>query len=121
MQRGAGLANFAVIFGGSNGVGFYALLLEQRIGFHASHFGWTQTTANDGAREFLGAAAALLAQSGLAEFERAGLAIGHLKQVIIAQANALGFQDGFVFIAISILIPLIPPFFFRPKSDERSR
>jgi len=121
MQRGAGLANFAVIFGGSNGVGFYALLLEQRIGFHASHFGWTQTTANDGAREFLGAAAALLAQSGLAEFERAGLAIGHLKQVIIAQANALGFQDGFVFIAISILIPLVPLFFLRPKTGEGHR
>jgi EmrB/QacA subfamily drug resistance transporter len=119
MQRGAGLTNFAVIFGGSNGVGFYALLLEQRIEFHASNLAWTQTAANDGAREFLSGADALLAQSGFGELERTGLAIGHLKQVVIAQANTLGFQDGFVFIGISFLIPFIPLLWLRPKAGER--
>jgi DHA2 family multidrug resistance protein len=118
MQRGAGLTNFAVIFGGSNGVGFYALLLEQRIEFHASYFAWTQTPANDGAREFLRGAATLLAKSGLADLERGALAIGHLKQVIIAQANTLGFQDGFVFIGISFLVPFIPLLLLRPKACE---
>ena len=119
MQRGAGLTNFAVIFGGSNGVGFYALLLEQRIEFHASSFGWTQTPANDGAQAFLQGAAALLGESRLADIERDGVAIWHLSQVVIAQANTLGFQDGFVFIAISFVIPFIPLLWLRPKAAHR--
>ena len=115
MQRGAGLANFAVIFGGSNGVGFYALLLERRIEFHASNLGWTQTLANDGAQEMLRGAGALLAQSGLSELQRDGVALSHLRQVIVSQANTLGFQDGFVFIGVSLVIPMDPLLFLRPK------
>ena len=121
MQRGAGLANFAVIFGGSNGVGFYALFLEQRIEVHANYFGWTQTAANEGAREFLSGAFALLAQSGLADFERSGLAVAHLRQVIIAQANALGFQDGFIFIGISIVFAIIPLLWLGPRALEQGK
>jgi hypothetical protein len=75
IQRGAGLTNFAVIFGGSNGIGFYALVLERRIEFHASSLGWTQTPGHDGARELLQGAASLLAQSHLSELERDGLAV----------------------------------------------
>ncbi|MCH9675298.1 MAG: DHA2 family efflux MFS transporter permease subunit [Gammaproteobacteria bacterium] len=116
MQRGAGLTNFAVIFGGSNGVGFYALVLEKRIEFHASHFGWTQTPGNEGAREFLRGATTILKESGLADLERAGVAIGHLRQVVIAQANTLGFQDGFVFIGVSFIIAFIPLLWLRSKT-----
>jgi EmrB/QacA subfamily drug resistance transporter len=115
MQRGAGLANFAVIFGGSNGAAIYVVFLEQRIQYHASNLGSTQTFANDTARELLQGAGALLAQAGVTDLERGGLAVGHLKQVIIAQANALGFQDGFLFITVSLLTATIPLLFLRPK------
>ncbi|MBT6273389.1 MAG: DHA2 family efflux MFS transporter permease subunit [Chromatiales bacterium] len=118
MQRGAGLTNFAVIFGGSNGIGFYALLLELRIESHARYLGWTQTFDNDGAREFLHGIGALLAVSGLAGVERDGMAIGHLRQVVIAQANTLGFQDGFVFIGISLLFSFIPLLWLRSVAQR---
>ena len=115
MQRGAGLTNFAVIFGGSNGAALYVVFLEQRIQYHAANLGATQTFANDTAQELLQGAGSLISQAGVTDLERNGLAVGHLKQVIIAQANALGFQDGFVFICLSILLAFVPLLFMRPK------
>ena len=115
MQRGAGLTNFAVIFGGSNGAAVYVVFLEQRIQYHASNLGSTQTFANETARELLQGAGALLAQAGVTDLERGGLAVGHLRQVIIAQANALGFQDGFVFVYVSMALAFIPLLMMRPK------
>lgn len=115
MQRGAGIANFSVIFGGSNGAALYVVFLEQRIQYHASNLGATQTFANDTARELLSGAGMLLSPAGVSELEREGLAVGHLESVIIAQANALGFQDGFIFIGVSMLAAFIPLLFMRPK------
>lgn len=116
MQRGAGLANFAVIFGGSNGVGCYVLLLEHRIEVYASNLGWTQTFGNATAQDLVRGAGALLVEAGLSDIERDGMAIDHLSRVIVAQANALGFQDGFLFIGLSLLAPFIPLLFVRPSS-----
>ncbi len=108
MQRGAGLTNFAVIFGGSNGAACYVVFLEQRIQYHASNLGATQTFANDTAHELLSNAGALLSQAGLGDLEQSGMAAGHLSQVITAQATALGFQDGFVFVYVSMALAFIP-------------
>ena len=115
MQRGAGLANFSVIFGGSNGAALYVVFLEQRIQYHASNLGATQTFANDTARELLSGAGMMLSQAGVTDLERGGLAVGHLNSVIVAQANALGFQDGFIFVGVSMLAALIPLLLMRGK------
>lgn len=113
MQRGAGLANFSVIFGGSNGTALYVVFLEQRIERHAANLGATQTFANDTAQELLDGAGMLLSPSGVSNLERSGLAVHHLKEVIVAQANALSFQDGFVFIGVSMVIAFLPLLFMR--------
>ena len=117
MQRGAGLANFAVIFGGANGAALYAVFLEQRIQHHASLLAATQTFANDTTRELLYSVGRLISQAGVSDLVRDGVAVWHLKEMIVAQATALAFQDGFVFIGISLLIPFIPLIFMSQKAE----
>jgi len=119
MQRGAGLANFAVIFGGANGAALYAVFLEQRIQHHASFLAATQTYANDTTRELLNGAGMLISQAGVSDPAHDAVAVWHLKEMIVAQATALGFQDGFVFIAVSMMIPFIPLIFMSQKAETK--
>jgi MFS transporter, DHA2 family, multidrug resistance protein len=119
MQRGAGLANFAVIFGGANGAALYAVFLEQRIQHHATTLGATQTFANDTARELLQSAGMLISQAGVSDLVRDGIALSHLGQMIVAQATALGFQDGFIFIGLSMVVPFLPLIFMSPKLETK--
>ena len=119
MQRGAGLANFAVIFGGANGAALYAVFLEQRIQHHASFLAATQTYANDTTRELLNGAGMLISQAGVFDPAHDAVAVWHLKEMIVAQATALGFQDGFVFIAVSMMIPFIPLIFMSQKAETK--
>jgi len=119
MQRGAGLANFAVIFGGANGAALYAVFLEQRIQHHATTLGATQTFANDTARELLQSAGMLISQAGVSDLVRDGIALSHLGQMIVAQATALGFQDGFIFIGLSMVVSFLPLIFLSPKLETK--
>lgn len=116
MSRGAGLTNFAAVFGGANGIGCYVVLLEQRIQFHASNLGATQHFANESAAELLRGVGGMLSDAGASAFERDALAIAHLNRMVIAQANALGFQDGFLFIGFSVLIAFIPLIFLKRRT-----
>ena len=119
MQRGAGLTNFAVIFGSANGAALYSVFLEQRIQHHASFLAATQTFANDTTRELLYGAGMLISQAGVSGLVRDGVTMWHLKEMIVAQATALGFQDGFVFIGISLMIPFIPLIFLSQKAETK--
>jgi hypothetical protein len=56
----------------------------------------------------LNAISGRLASGGLDSATQEGLAMNYLDQVIIAQANILGFQDGFVALTMIGVIPLIP-------------
>lgn len=115
MPRGAGLTNFAAVFGGANGIGCYVVLLEQRIQFHASNLGATQNFANDAAVELLRGVGGILTEAGASAFERDAMAIQHLNQMVVAQANALGFQDGFLFIGLTVILPFIPLIFMKNR------
>ena len=119
MQRGAGLANFAVNFGVANGAALYAVFLEQRIQNHASFLAATQTFDNDTTRELLYGASMLISRAGVSGLVRDGVTVWHLKEMIVAQATALGFQDGFVFIGISMMIPFIPLIFVSQKAETK--
>ena len=115
MPRGAGLTNFAAVFGGANGIGCYVVLLEQRIQFHASNLGATQNFANGSAVELLREVGGILTEAGASAFERDAMAIQHLNQMVVAQANALGFQDGFLFIGLTVILPFIPLIFMKNR------
>ncbi|MBT6278250.1 MAG: DHA2 family efflux MFS transporter permease subunit [Chromatiales bacterium] len=108
MRKGAGITNLALMFGGSTGISIYTIVLEHRIEFHATHLGFTQTAANDTTVEMLHMVAGQLSGTGLTDSLQQGVAMFYLDRVVIAQANALGFQDGFFFLTMVALCPLVP-------------
>ena len=74
--------------------------MEQRTQFHAEAFTATQNDGNEASLELLGKVQALLREAGLPESIRSSVALDYLEQVVEAQASTLGFQDGFLMIAI---------------------
>ena len=108
MRKGAGVVNLALMLGGSTGISVYVAMLEQRIEFHAVNLGATQTPGNAAAVETLAAVKGQLAAAGLPGLARDGMAIDYLDRLVVAQANMLGFQDGFAALTIIALLPLIP-------------
>jgi deoxyhypusine synthase len=83
-------------------------VLEYRTEFHASYLGLTQTAANDTTVEMLGRVAGQLSSSGLTDSLQQSVSMYYLDRVVTAQANALGFQDGFFLLALVALAPLVP-------------
>lgn len=115
MRRGAGITNLSLMMGGSTGISVYVILLENRIEFHANQLGATQTSANGTTVDMLGAVAGQLSGTGLPDATQQGLAMFYLDRVVTAQANMLGFQDGFFFLTCVALGPLIPVLFLMRK------
>ena len=111
MWRGAGVTNLSLMLGGSTGISVYVVLLENRIEFHATQLGATQTTANSTTVEMLGMVTGRLAGTGLPDAVQQGVAMSYLTDVVTAQANMLGFQDGFFFLTCVALGPIIPVLF----------
>ena len=58
--------------------------------------------------EMLGRVANQLSVAGLPEAAQQGMAMIYLDRVVSAQAQMLGFQDGFVALTMIALAPLIP-------------
>ncbi len=108
INAGAGAYNFIRQMGGSFGVLTYVVVSEGRTAFHADALASTQTAANHESIEALAAVQRLLAEGGVSELERLPGALGYLGDVVYAQANTLGFQDGFLMIAGVFTLTLIP-------------
>lgn len=115
MRRGAGVTNLSLMLGGSTGISVYVVLLEMRIEFHAVQLGATQTAANSTTVEMLGRVTGQLSGTGLPDAMQEGVAMHYLNSVVVAQANMLGFQDGFFFLTIIAMCPLIPVLFLLRK------
>ena len=108
LDQGAGTINFVRLMGGAFGVNLIVVFMEQRTEFHSISFTATQTSQNSASRELLGQVTGLLQQGGVAEaFHQPG-ALHFLGQVIEAQANTLGFKDGFLILAVVFLLALVP-------------
>ena len=56
-----------------------------------------------------------LAGTGLPDAVQDGVAMTYLNSMITAQANMLGFQDGFFFLTLVSAVPLIPVLFLLRK------
>lgn len=100
------------MLGGSTGISVFVILLEKRTEFHAVNLGATQTTSNSAMMEMLGRVANQLSVAGLPEAAQQGMAMIYLDRVVSAQAQMLGFQDGFVALTLIALAPLIPVMYF---------
>ena len=96
------------MLGGSCGINILVVVLERRIGHHSDAFTATQSPANDATRELLGRVSGLLRRAGLTNGVREQVALDYLGHVVTAQANMLGFQDGFIAMAVFCLLPMLP-------------
>ncbi len=116
VRRGAGITNLSLMLGGSTGISVYVVLLEMRIEFHANQLNATQTSANSTTVEMLGMVTGQLSGTGLPDAIQQGVAMSYLNSVVTAQANMLGFQDGFFFLTMVAICPLIPTLLLLRKS-----
>ena len=108
MRQGAGVINLFLMFGGSSGISIYVIVLELRTEFHADTLTATQTSGNETTAALLRDVSATLSRLGLPDATQYGAAMHYLDSVITAQANALGFQDGFILLTVVALAPMLP-------------
>ena len=113
VHRGAGAVNLFLMLGGSCGINSLVVVLERRVEFHSDAFTSTQTSANTATRELIGSVHGLLNEGGIPDGLRDSVALDYLGDVVSAQANTLGFQDGFVAVGLVSLISIIPVLLLR--------
>ena len=104
---GAGTLNFTRMVGAAVGVNLLAVIVEQRTASHASQLTQTQTWDNQTTQALLGRLDALLAKGGLAGIETAAAHLDYLGRVILAKANWMAFQDGFLTVAVAFGVAML--------------
>ena len=115
LHQGAGTVNLCLMLGGSCGISALVVVLERRIEFHGDAFALTQTSANPATREMLSSVRNLLGEGGIPDAMRDGVALDYLTKIVTAQANTLGFQDGFIAVALVSLAAIVPVFLLTKK------
>jgi EmrB/QacA subfamily drug resistance transporter len=119
LNQGSGTINFFRQLGGAIGINSLVVVLEMRTQFHSEAYTVTQTAANSSTRELLSNLEGILTEAGVPATQVSQLAIGHLGQMVEAQANTLGFQDGFLVTGVIFILALIPAYILaRSKPDE---
>lgn len=113
VHRGAGAVNLFLMLGGSCGINALVVVLERRVEFHSDAFTSTQTSANNATRELLGTVDGLLNEGGIPDGIRDSVALDYLGEVVNAQANTLGFQDGFITVGLVSMIAVLPVLLLR--------
>ena len=108
LNQASGTLNFCRQLGGALGINTLVAFLEMRTQFHSDALTATQAADNVATRELLDKAGRLLSEGGIAVGARQALALDHLGQMILAQADTLAFQDGFRMVALVFVVALIP-------------
>jgi EmrB/QacA subfamily drug resistance transporter len=108
LNNGSGTINFVRLMGGAFGVNLLVVFIEQRTEFHSSVLTATQTPGNAASRELIGRVTDLLAQGGTSEALLRPGSLHFLGRVVEAQANTMGFKDGFMIIAVVFVCALLP-------------
>lgn len=110
LNQGSGTINFFRQLGGATGINCLVVALEMRTEFHSEAVTATQTADNAATRELIDRLENLLGAGGIPESLQLPLALDHLGRVLEAQANTMGFQDGFVLIGILFIGALVPAY-----------
>ncbi len=110
LNNGSGTINFIRLMGGAFGVNLLVVFMEQRRELHASALTVTQTPENSFSRELLARVMELLSQGGLPDTLLRPGSLHYLGRMVEAQANALGFKDGYMAIVVVFICALVPAF-----------
>lgn len=108
LNNGSGTINFVRLMGGAFGVNLLVVFIEQRTEFYSSVLTATQTPDNAASREIMGRISDLLSQGGLPDVLLRPGSLHFLGRVIEAQADTMGFKDGFMIIAVVFVCALLP-------------
>jgi EmrB/QacA subfamily drug resistance transporter len=103
---GAGTLNFTRMIGAAIGVNLLAVIVDQRTASHSSQLTQTQTWGNQTTHLMLDRLDALLAKGGLSGIEATAGHLDYLGRVILAKANWLAFQDGFLAVAAAFVVAM---------------
>ena len=106
VNTGAGIVNLSLMLGGTIGISFFVVVLELHQ-LHGEALTATQNAANDATRALIGEVHRVLGTEGIPGAAHDTLAYKYLGDVE-AQANTLGFQDGFIWCALAAAVTLIP-------------
>jgi len=118
LNNGSGTINFIRLMGGAFGVNLLVVFMEERTDMHAVALTVTQTYDNAASRELLNHIRDLLSHGGAPEGLLRPGSLHFLGRVIEAQANTLGFKDGFMMIAIVFVCALVPALMLRNKQKK---
>ena len=108
INAGAGIVNLFLMLGGSTGISALVIVLERRIQLHGDAFTATQNAGNDATRAMIGEVHRVLGAEGIPNAAHDPIALNYLGNVVEAQANTIGFQDGFMWTALAACISLVP-------------
>jgi len=108
LNAGGGMINFCRQLGGSLGLNAWVVFLQIRTHYHSEALTATQSADNAASRAMLHSVERLLNEAGVPEAIHQPGALHYLGQVVHAQANTLGFQDGFLILAVSFIFAMIP-------------
>lgn len=120
LNAGGGTINFCRQLGGSLGLNAWVVFLEVRTHYHSDILASTQSADNTSSRELLTGVGRMLGEAGVPASLHEPGALNYLGQVVHAQANAIGFQDGFLVLAVSFIFAMIPAWLLgRKRHDVR--
>ena len=119
LNNGSGSINFVRLMGGAFGVNTLVVFMEQRTEFHAISLTATQTAGNASSRELLDMVSSLLHGGGVPDAVLQPGALHYLGRVVEAQAQTMGFQDGFMVIAVVFILALIPAMMLGGEKGRR--
>ena len=119
LNNGSGSINFIRLMGGAFGVNTLVVFMEQRTEFHAISLTATQTAGNASSRELLDMVSSLLHGGGVPDAVLQPGALHYLGRVVEAQAQTMGFQDGFMVIAVVFILALIPAMMLGGEKGRR--
>lgn len=119
LNAGGGTLNFSRQLGGSLGLNAWVVFLEMRTHYHSDNLAATQSADNASSREMMSGIGRILGEAGVPQSVHESGALHYLGQVVHAQANAIGFQDGFLVLAISFLLAMIPAWLLGRRQPPR--
>ncbi|MBT6278209.1 MAG: DHA2 family efflux MFS transporter permease subunit [Chromatiales bacterium] len=107
LPYGAGTMNFLRMTGAAIGTNVLAIILDNRLIYHADYLASTQLDTNTQSKELLDQIGTMLIDHGITAAERGPMAMHYLSQIVVAQANSLAFKDGFIVLAGGFLMAAV--------------
>jgi EmrB/QacA subfamily drug resistance transporter len=111
LAHGSSAVNFVRQLGGAFGVNLLAIEVERRTQLYGDAFSAAQTAGNPQTVELLQRVQELLLEAGVADAHALPGALLYLGGTIYQQASVLAFRDGFLIVAVTFLLTLIPAWF----------